>query len=285
MITSRRHARALAQLPIVALLAACGQAVPPTASPSVVVTTTAAPTAATPAAEPPTAETPTAAATPSPSAPLTDPAAYVEGAPYAPAIDPAGFVAVVDNPYFPLPVGMRWTYRGGDERNTVEVLPETRVILGITATVVHDRVFSGGELTEDTFDWYAQDAVGNVWYLGERTEELQHGRVTSTEGSWEAGVDGAQPGIVMLAEPVVGETYRQEYLPGVAEDLARVLETGGSATVRDTAYDATLVTRDWTPLEPDIVEHKTYAPGIGVVLEELVKGGDERVELVRVETP
>jgi hypothetical protein len=278
----RRRYPLLELLAILSLLAGCGQAIPSAAPPSSVVVTTTAPAEVTESGAP---ATPPASVTASASPAPSNPTAYVEGEPYAPTIDPAGFVAVVDNPYFPLPVGMRWTYRGGGERNTVEVLPETRVILGIPATVVHDRVFTGGELTEDTFDWYAQDASGNVWYLGERTEELEHGRVTSTEGSWEAGVDGAQPGIVMLADPVVGESYRQEYLAGEAEDLATVLETGGSVTVRDTAYENTLVTQDWTPLEPDLIEHKTYAPAIGVVLEELVKGGKERVELVRVETP
>ena len=283
MTTRRRPNPVLALLPLVPLLAACGQAGPSTARPSSVSVTTT--TAATTTAPSPVLASPSSVTTSSASAQPSNPAAYVEGAPYAPAIDPARFVGVVDNPYFPLAVGTRWTYRGGDERNTVEVLPETREILGITATVVHDRVFTGGELTEDTFDWYAQDTAGNVWYLGERTEELEHGRVTSTEGSWEAGVDGAEPGIVMPADPVVGDAYRQEWLAGEAEDLAKVLETGGSVTVRDTTYENTLVTQDWTPLEPDIVEHKTYAPGVGVVLEELVKGGEERVELVRVEAP
>jgi hypothetical protein len=150
---------------------------------------------------------------------------------------------------------------------------------------VHDQVFTGPELTEDTFDWYAQDAAGNVWYFGERTEELEGGKVTSREGSWEAGVDGAQPGIVMLADPVVGETYRQEYLKGEAEDIARVIDLAGHATVKAGTYDDVLVTEEWTPLEPKILEHKSYARGVGVVLEELVKGGKERVQLVSVEGP
>jgi hypothetical protein len=282
MTTRRRHPAALVPLPLLVLLAACGQAIQSPTSPSPASPAPSAVATIAPATLP--ADSPVSEGT-SPSAAATNPAAYVEDLPYAPAFDPTAFVEGVDNPYFPLPVGMRLTYRGGDERIVVEVLPETRVILGISATVVHDRVFTAGELTEDTFDWFAQDAAGNVWYLGERTEELERGRVTSTKGSWEAGVDGAQPGIVMLADPVVGETYRQEYLAGEAEDVARVLETGGSVTVRDTAYDATLVTQDWTPLEPDLIEHKTYAPGIGVVLEQLVEGGEERVELVQVERP
>jgi hypothetical protein len=154
----------------------------------------------------------------------------------------------------------------------------------VTVTVVHDRVFTAGELTEDTFDWYAQDTAGNVWYLGEATVEYD-GDSTSTAGSWEAGVDGAQPGIVMLAHPAVGDAYRQEYLAGEAEDAAKVIELGGTVTVRAGMFRDVVTTEDWTALEPKILEHKSYAPGVGVVLERLVKGGKERNELVKIEGP
>jgi len=251
-------------------------------SPSAPTAPTAAPSATATATPPPSA---TAAPTPSPTATPSDPAAFVEGAAYAPVIDPADFVAVVDNPYLPWIVGTRWTYRGSGERNVVTVLPATRVVLGVTTTVVHDEVFTKGELTEDTFDWYAQDRAGNVWYFGEDTKELEGGKVTSREGSWEAGVDGAQPGIVMLADPAIGETYRQEYKPGEAEDIARVHELGATVTVRAGTYPDVLVTEEWTPLEPKLLEHKSYARGIGVVLEDVVKGPAEHNELVSMTAP
>ncbi|MFL5755518.1 MAG: hypothetical protein ACJ77N_04385 [Chloroflexota bacterium] len=209
----------------------------------------------------------------------------MQGTPYAPVINPADFTASVDNPYLPWTVGATWTYRGGDERNVVTVLPDTHTVLGVATRVVHDQVFTGSELTEDTFDWYAQDRAGNVWYFGEKTEELERGKVTSREGSWEAGVEGAQPGIVMLANPTVGEAYRQEYKKGEAEDLARVHELGAHVTVKAGTYDDVLVTEEWTPLEPTILEHKSYARGVGVVLEEVIKGAKEHNELVSMTMP
>lgn len=233
-------------------------------------------------ATPASSATPTAVPTPSPSvaAAAHNPAAYVEGATYAITLDPAAFVARVDHPYFPLTPGSRFVFEGGSERIIVTVLSETRQIGGITATVVHDQAYVDGELAEDTIDWYAQDRDGNVWYLGEATQELEGGTVTSTAGSWEAGVDGALPGIVMPAQPLVDDIYRQEFLAGEAEDVARVIETGGSVSVRAGAYSGTVVTEDWSLLEPDTAEHKTYAPGIGVIKEVQVKGGNDVVELV-----
>lgn len=217
-----------------------------------------------------------------------NPAAVVKGEPYRPGIDPADFVDVVDNPYFPLEPGTTLVYEGasGDDQEVVEVTvtDDTKVILGITATVVRDQVFVDGELVEDTFDWFAQDRWGNVWYLGEDTKELENGEVVSTEGSWEAGVDGAQPGIVMLAEPHVGDTYRQEFYRGKAVDMARVRGLDESVTVPYGSFDHVLVTEDWTPLEPKFLENKSYARGIGVVLERLVQGGQEMLELVEVRT-
>ncbi len=154
-----------------------------------------------------------------------NPAAVVEGRAYEPGIVPTAFVREIDNPYLPLTPGLTLIYEGvsdGErERVEVTVTSETKQVMGVTATVVRDRAFAGGELVEDTFDWFAQDRQGNVWYFGEETAEYKGGEVVTRAGSWEAGVDGARPGIVMLAEPQVGDTYRQEYYEGEAEDMAR----------------------------------------------------------------
>lgn len=173
-------------------------------------------------------------------------------------------------------------FEGGDERVEVTVTHETKVILGITATVITDQVFVGGALAEDTIDWYAADNAGNVWYLGEQTAEYENGEITTTAGSWEAGVDGAQPGIAMLANPQVGDTYRQEFYAGEAEDLGEVHALGENVEVPYGSYQGVLVTEDWTPLEPDIHERKWYAPDVGVVFEETVQGGSGTLSLVDV---
>jgi hypothetical protein len=203
---------------------------------------------------------------------------------YAPEIDPANFVEEIDNPYLPLTPGSRWVYEGVEdgetERVEVVVTDQRREVMGISAIVVRDTVSEDGELVEDTLDWFAQDREGNVWYLGEDSKEIEDGEVVSTEGSWEAGVDGALPGIVMLAEPAVGEAYRQEFYEDEAEDLGEVIETGASATVPAGSFDDVVVVREWNPLEPDVVEDKYHAPGVGVVLESIVEGGDGRVELI-----
>jgi len=149
--------------------------------------------------------------------------------------------------------------------------------------VVHDRVWDEGILSEETYDWYAQDAAGNVWYFGEDTNSYEGG-TTSTEGSWEAGVDGALPGVIMLADPQVGDTYREEYLAGHAEDLAKVTKVGGSKEVAAGTYDNIVLTENWTPLEPDVVEEKTYAPAVGFIFERYVKGGEGTVELTEIQT-
>jgi hypothetical protein len=197
-----------------------------------------------------------------------NPAAYLVGTPYAVTIDPADFVAVIDNLYWPMARGMTTVFEGDRERIVVEVTDEVKVVLGVPTTVVRDRAYDGDDrLIEDTFDWYAQDRWGNVWYFGEDTTEFRNGKPVSTAGSWEAGVDGALPGIVMLADPMVGDVYRNEYLAGEAEDLAKVLDVGGSITVPAGAFSETIVTEDWTPLEPGQLEHKTYAPGVGLVAE------------------
>jgi hypothetical protein len=213
--------------------------------------------------------------------PVIDPG---DGGTYVPEVDPADFVDTIDNPYLPLAPGSRWVYEGtsGGETERVEVVVTTdrRVVLGISAVVVRDTVTVDGELAEDTFDWFAQDRSGNVWYLGEDSREYADGEVVSTEGSWEAGVDGAQPGIVMPADPIPGQAYRQEYLEGEAEDMAEVGRLGSTEQVPYGTLTGLLVTKEWTPLEPDVVEEKYYAKGIGLVLEVVTAGGEGRVELV-----
>ena len=203
--------------------------------------------------------------------------------------NPAQVSTTIDNPYLPFVPGTRMVYRehgaDGRGREVVKVTHRTKTIQGVQTVVVRDRAYSGGELAEDTRDWYAQDRQGNVWYFGENTKEYENGKVVSTEGSWKAGVDGAKAGIVMEAHPKVGDTYSQEDAPGVAEDMATVLSLDASRTVPYGTFDNLLKTRDFSPLEPSVVERKFYAAGIGSVLEKTVKGPRERVVLVRVVRP
>jgi hypothetical protein len=204
-------------------------------------------------------------------------------------LDPADFVAEIDNPYWPMSPGSTWVYRetdaeGAVQRVEVTVTHRTKTILGIEATVVHDVVTEDGELIEDTFDWYAQDTAGNVWYLGEATKEFENGKVSTTKGSWEAGVDGAQAGIIVPADPDVGMTYRQEYYAGEAEDEGEVLSLDERAEVPFGSFDNLLMTKDTTPLEPDILEHKFYAEGVGPILALGLSGGISREELLRYES-
>ncbi len=133
---------------------------------------------------------------------------------------------------------------------------------------------------EDTFDWFAQDDDGNVWYLGEDSKEYEDGRVVSTQGSWEAGVDGALPGIVMPAVPAVGDVYRQEFYAGEAEDMMTIIEVGAAVTVEAGSFDDVVRTKDWNPLEPDTIEEKSYARGVGKIREDKTSGGDGHAELV-----
>ena len=228
-----------------------------------------------------TATTATTAAAPEP---VIDPGDHGD---YRPALDASAVVDRIDNPYLPYLPGAHWRYTGvsdeGEEFIEVTVLDERRQVMGIDAVVVHDTVSVGGVVVEDTYDWYAQDVDGNVWYLGEETAEYEDGQVVSTEGSWEAGVDGALPGVVMWADPQPGQAYRQEYYPGHAEDLAQVVDTGTSVSLPEGRYDDVLVVREWNPLEPDVVEEKSYAPGVGPVLEDKTVGGEDRVTLVSFE--
>lgn len=204
-----------------------------------------------------------------------------------PQIDPDNFVSEVTNPYFPLEPGTTFVYEGESEgvptREVVYVTNETKVILGVTTTVVYVQSFEDGILIEETFDWYAQDIDGNVWYFGEDTKELdESGNVISTEGSWQAGVDGAEPGIIMLADPKKGKRYQQENAPDVAEDMAQVRRLNASVCVPYGCFDNVLVTKEWTPLERGVVENKYYAKGVGFILSIMVKGGEERLELVSI---
>jgi hypothetical protein len=201
-------------------------------------------------------------------------------------LDPGDFTVDITNTYWPMEPGDRWISsetdgKGDVLRVEVTVQDETYTVAsGIEARVVHDRVTRDGAVVEDTLDWYAQDRDGNIWYLGEKTAEYENGQVVSTEGSWEAGVDGAQPGIAVPADPEPGLTYRQEYLKGQAADQGAVLSTDEQVRVPTGIYTGALLTRDTTALEPDLVELKFYAPGIGPVLTVESSGGAGREELV-----
>ncbi|HEX9717987.1 MAG TPA: hypothetical protein VGA93_08605 [Actinomycetota bacterium] len=205
-------------------------------------------------------------------------------------LDPADFVGQIDNPYWPMAPGTRWIYRESDPQGNaqkvkVTVTARTRDILGIDATVVHDVVSERGQLIENTFDWYAQDTCGNVWYLGENTKEYENGEVVTTAGSWEAGVDGAQAGVVVPADPQVGLTYRQEYYAGEAEDAAEILSLDEQAQVTFGHFRDVLLTKDFTPLHRRVLEYKLYAKGVGPVLALGISGGSDREELIRFTPP
>jgi hypothetical protein len=196
-------------------------------------------------------------------------------------LDAGDFVDRIDNPYWPMAPGSKWVYREDGARVAVAVTDQTKEILGIQATVVHDVVTEDGELVEDTYDWYAQDRDGNVWYLGEDTKEYEGGEVKSTEGSWEAGVDGAEAGILLPGKPEVGLRYRQEYYEGEAEDAGEILSLEERVEVPFGSFGDVLMTKDWTPLEPDVLEHKFYAKDVGPVLVVAISGGTGREELLR----
>ncbi|MCC6695939.1 MAG: hypothetical protein IT365_09960 [Candidatus Hydrogenedentes bacterium] len=205
---------------------------------------------------------------------------------YNPDIDPEDFVDAIDNPYFPLVPGTTYLYESETEEGTEQVevtVTDAKVeILGVECTVVRDTVTLEGEVVEDTYDWYAQDVDGNVWYFGEASMEFEDGMVRSTFGSWEAGVHCAKPGIVMKADPRVGQTYRQEYYACVAEDKATVIALGESYTVPYESYEDCLRTEEFTPLDPDAVEQKVYAPGVGFIF--ALADGERTEELVSITT-
>ena len=203
-------------------------------------------------------------------------------------LNPSDFSTEIDNTYWPMVPGTRWIYHeadadGGVLRVVVTVTGETKEIAnGVTARVVRDTVSRGGEVIEDTFDWYAQDDRGTIWYLGEDTAEFENGTVTSREGSFEAGVDGALPGVIIPGQPVVGLSYRQEYFAGEAEDNGQVLSLDEMADTPAGHFDDALLTKDTITIEPDVLEYKLYAPGVGPVLTLGVSGGAGREELVEI---
>jgi hypothetical protein len=205
---------------------------------------------------------------------------------YAPSIDPANFVATVDNRYFPLKPGTGFHYKGVRDSTTqaddMVVTEQTKRVLGVSCTVVRDTVSEHGKAVERTFDWYAQDKQGNVWYMGEDSLELKNGRFVRASDSWQAGVNGAKPGIIMRGNPRPGDVYRQEYYrPGGALDQARVLGLDATAQVPYGTFTRVLATIEWSPVEPQL-EKKYYKAGIGEVEERVVQGGREQFQLVSV---
>ncbi|MEK6271144.1 MAG: hypothetical protein AABM42_00630 [Actinomycetota bacterium] len=201
-------------------------------------------------------------------------------------LNPADFTTEIDNPYWPMAPGSRWVYRETDTEGTVQrvVVTVTRktkkIANGVEANVVHDEVTENGEPVEVTDDWYAQDSDGNIWYLGEDTTEYENGKPVSTAGSFEAGADGAQPGIILPADPEVGVTYRQEYYAGEAEDEGEIFSLDEQAEVPFGHFTGVLMTRDLNPLEPKVLEYKFYARDVGPVLAVSVSGGSDREELL-----
>ncbi len=201
-------------------------------------------------------------------------------------LDPAEFTTDIDNPYWPMTPGNRWVFTetapdGTRQHIDIVVTRRTRMISGIEARVVHDVATEHGELVENTYDWYAQDSGGTIWYLGEFTREYEDGEVVSTAGSFEHGADGAQAGVAVPAKPTPGCSYRQEYSAGVAEDRGRTLTTKDDIKVRGVRYRDVLSTSDRTPLEPFVLEHKFYASGVGPVEAVEVSPGASREVLVR----
>jgi hypothetical protein len=210
------------------------------------------------------------------------------GAPVSatPDFHPHDFVETIDNPYFPLRPGTVFRLRGataeGVERERITVTHDTKEILGVTTTVVKDVMRVDGDIVELTYDWYAQDADGNVWYFGEDTAEYEDGEVINRDGSWEAGVDGAEAGIIMNADPEVTDSYRQEFYEGEAEDMFWVVARHDTKSVPAGRFRDAIRTLEWTPLEPRIVVQKFYAPGTGLIAERALSGETERVELLEV---
>lgn len=205
---------------------------------------------------------------------------------YHPVIVPSNYVAKVDNAFFPLPVGRTYVSegqeKGGTVKNTVVVTSQTKTILGVTTAVVHDTVNIDGKLEEETYDWYAQDKTGNVWYFGEDAKTYENGKVTGTKGSWEAGVNGAEPGMIMEASPRVGDQYRQEYLRGQAEDMSAILAINESVTVPSGSYTNCIKTKDWTALEPTVIENKLFCRGAGQVQSTMIQGGQDVTKLASI---
>lgn len=214
---------------------------------------------------------------------------HAAATPYTVTIDPIHFVAHIDNPYLPFTPGTTLVYEGatedGTERVEVTTLSETRQVMGVTVTVVRDIVYLDGVMVEDTYDWFAQDKQGNVWYFGEEVANYEDGVLVDHEGAWMAGEGGALPGIVMYAQPSahIGTAYFQEYDPGEAEDMGEVMRVGETMTVPFGSFADVVQTKDWTPLESKALEYKFYAPGVGLIKELDVNSG-ETIELIEVIT-
>ena len=216
--------------------------------------------------------------------------AFGPGEQYHPVIEPRDFTSNVDNPWFPLKPGTRLVYEGTKDgkkaRNVFIVTSRTKVIDGVKCRVVFDRLFLDGKLAERTFDYYAQDDDGNVWYFGEDTVKLDdQGNLTDTEGSFRAGVDGAQPGVFMQAHPQIGRRFRQEWYQGHAEDQFRVVDRSTRVTVPFGSFSRALKTEETTGLEPDVLDNKYYVRGIGEVIEVAVAGPVEKLELIEATIP
>lgn len=208
---------------------------------------------------------------------------------YHPTIAPADFSVKITNPYFPLTPGTTKVFDGVRDGKPVHselvTTSRTRVVMGVKCVVIEDTVTSSGALVEKTDDWYAQDKKGTVWYFGETTAEYVNGAVSSTHGSWEAGVDGAVPGIIMHAVPTVGLAYYQEYRPGEAEDRAKILTIDTSIAVPAGTFHKVITTEDSDPLNPDKTDKKWFAPGVGVVHSTRIRSGHhEETSLVKVTT-
>jgi hypothetical protein len=203
---------------------------------------------------------------------------------YNPVIDPSKFTTRITNRYWPLKPGATWTYDGlkdgAPEHVEVRVTRQRKTVLGVDCVVVSDVVTTNSTLAEKTTDWYAQDQAGNIWYFGEDTKEYKNGVVTSTQGTWEAGVDNAKPGIAVHGNPKRGRFYRQEYRPGIAEDMARVVRTDATQKAPAGTFSGVLETLDIDPLNPDKIEHKWYAPGVGPV--HVIRIGSAHHEEIRL---
>jgi hypothetical protein len=211
----------------------------------------------------------------------SNPAPFDESADYDPDVAADALSTSVTNEFFPLPVGASWVYEAetddGLERIEVSVDSGTADVWGVSARVVRDTAYLDDVLIEDTDDWFAQDDGGNVWYLGEATAEYEDGEVSTTAGSWKSGEGGALPGVNMLGAPQVGDTYRQEYLAGEAEDYAIVMSLDEEVTVEAGTFTGCLKTHDLSAIDPELDEFKYYCPGVGTVL---VEEGDVREELI-----
>jgi hypothetical protein len=269
MMTKQPHPRmskaiaAASALALAAALAACGSSGTPLS--------TAAKTTNSAGGDNPTGSTTTAQ--------IKNPAAV--GANYNPKIVPSQFSTQVTNRYLPLKPGTSQVLKGTRDKvptkTVVKVLPHTKTIMGVKCVTVSDIVTQNRSLVEKTTDWYSQDSAGNVWYFGENTAEYKNGIVTTTAGTWQAGVDKAQPGIVMEAHPKKGDHFRQEFRPGVALDKATILNTNATIKVPAGAYHHTIITHDINPLDPTKLEHKWYAPGVGFVHAVLHQGGHTEI--------